>query len=89
MSWAHLAARGVMVPGIVAGPTFAFSLTLGDYIISGAIGNSSFFIGQAVLSHQGTVDTPRAPKRFFQRIEGPLADAQPQPAAGYGAHSSA
>lgn len=42
------------LPGVVAGSIFTFSLTLGDYIIPGAIGNSSFFIGQAVLSHQGT-----------------------------------
>jgi len=42
------------MPGVVAGSIFTFSLTLGDYIIPGAIGNSSFFIGQAVLSHQGT-----------------------------------
>jgi putative spermidine/putrescine transport system permease protein len=42
------------LPGIVAGSIFTFSLTLGDYIIPGVIGNSSFFIGQAVLAHQGT-----------------------------------
>ncbi|MDH4247110.1 MAG: ABC transporter permease [Deltaproteobacteria bacterium] len=42
------------LPGIVAGSIFTFSLTLGDYIIPGAIGNSSYFIGQAVLAHQGT-----------------------------------
>ena len=42
------------LPGVVAGSIFTFSLTLGDYIIPGIIGNSSFFIGQAVLSHQGT-----------------------------------
>ncbi|MGH7185937.1 MAG: ABC transporter permease, partial [Pseudomonadota bacterium] len=42
------------VPGIAAGSIFTFSLTLGDYIIPGIIGQSSFFIGQAVLSHQGT-----------------------------------
>ena len=41
-------------PGVVAGSIFTFSLTLGDFIIPGTIGNSSFFIGQAVLSHQGT-----------------------------------
>ncbi len=41
-------------PGVVAGSIFTFSLTMGDYIIPGVIGNSSFFIGQAVLSHQGT-----------------------------------
>ncbi|HLA45779.1 MAG TPA: ABC transporter permease [Aggregatilineales bacterium] len=41
-------------PGIVAGSIFTFSLTLGDYIIPGVIGNSRFFIGQAVYSHQGT-----------------------------------
>jgi putative spermidine/putrescine transport system permease protein len=41
-------------PGIVAGSIFTFSLTLGDFIVPTALGNSSFFIGQAVLSHQGT-----------------------------------
>ncbi len=41
-------------PGVVAGSIFTFSLTLGDYIIPSVIGNSSFFIGAAVLSHQGT-----------------------------------
>jgi putative spermidine/putrescine transport system permease protein len=41
-------------PGLVAGSIFTFSLTLGDYIIPSVIGNSSFFIGAAVLSHQGT-----------------------------------
>ncbi|MBI4772195.1 MAG: ABC transporter permease [Chloroflexi bacterium] len=41
-------------PGVVAGSIFTFSLTLGDFIIPGTIGNSSFFIGMAVLSHQGT-----------------------------------
>jgi putative spermidine/putrescine transport system permease protein len=42
------------LPGVVAGSIFTFSLTLGDYIIPGAIGNSSYFIGQAVFAHQGT-----------------------------------
>lgn len=41
-------------PGIAAGSIFTFSLTLGDYIIPGIIGNSAPFIGQAVLAHQGT-----------------------------------
>ncbi len=41
-------------PGVVAGSIFTFSLTLGDFIIPGALGNSSLFIGQAVLAHQGT-----------------------------------
>lgn len=41
-------------PGVVAGSIFTFSLTLGDFIIPGIIGNSSRFIGQAVLQHQGT-----------------------------------
>jgi putative spermidine/putrescine transport system permease protein len=41
-------------PGVVAGSIFTFSLTLGDYIIPSVIGNSSFFIGAAVLTHQGT-----------------------------------
>jgi putative spermidine/putrescine transport system permease protein len=41
-------------PGVVAGSIFSFSLTLGDFIIPNTLGNSSFFLGQAVLSHQGT-----------------------------------
>lgn len=41
-------------PGVVAGSIFTFSLTLGDFIVPTSLGNSSFFIGQAVLSHQGT-----------------------------------
>jgi len=41
-------------PGVVAGSIFTFSLTLGDFIIPGIIGNSGRFIGQAVLQHQGT-----------------------------------
>jgi len=41
-------------PGVMAGSIFTFSLTLGDFIVPSALGNSSYFIGQAVLSHQGT-----------------------------------
>jgi putative spermidine/putrescine transport system permease protein len=42
------------LPGLVAGSIFTFSLTLGDFIIPTIIGNSSFFIGAAVYTHQGT-----------------------------------
>ncbi len=42
------------LPGVVAGSIFTFSLTLGDFIVPGTLGNSSLFIGQAVLAHQGT-----------------------------------
>jgi putative spermidine/putrescine transport system permease protein len=42
------------LPGIIAGSIFTFSLTLGDYIIPQIIGNSSFFLGQAVYTLQGT-----------------------------------
>lgn len=42
------------LPGVVAGSIFTFSLTLGDYIIPSIIGNSSYFIGMAVYTHQGT-----------------------------------
>ncbi len=42
------------VPGIAAGSIFTFSLTLGDYIIPGIVGNSKPFIGQVVLVQQGT-----------------------------------
>jgi putative spermidine/putrescine transport system permease protein len=41
-------------PGLVAGSIFTFSLTLGDYIIPQIVGNSRFFIGQAVYTLQGT-----------------------------------
>ena len=42
------------LPGVAAGSIFTFSLTMGDFVVPGALGNSSFFIGQAVLAHQGT-----------------------------------
>ena len=42
------------IPGVIAGSIFTFSLTLGDYIIPGIIGNSRPFIGQAVYQLQGT-----------------------------------
>jgi putative spermidine/putrescine transport system permease protein len=42
------------LPGLVAGSIFTFSLTLGDFVVPGALGNSSFYLGQAVLAHQGT-----------------------------------
>ncbi len=41
-------------PGVVAGSIFTFSLTLGDFIIPGIVGNSARFIGLAVLEQQGT-----------------------------------
>jgi putative spermidine/putrescine transport system permease protein len=41
-------------PGVVAGSIFTFSLTLGDFIIPLSLGNSKFFVGQAVYSYQGT-----------------------------------
>ncbi len=42
------------LPGLVAGSIFTFSLTLGDYIIPQIVGNSTFFLGQAVYTLQGT-----------------------------------
>jgi putative spermidine/putrescine transport system permease protein len=51
----------LIIPGVVAGSIFTFSLTLGDFIVPGVLGNSSFFIGQAVYSQQGTAgNTPLA-----------------------------
>jgi len=41
-------------PGVVAGSIFTFSLTLGDFIVPLSLGNSKFFVGQAVYSYQGT-----------------------------------
>ncbi|MFN8569418.1 MAG: ABC transporter permease subunit [Kouleothrix sp.] len=50
--------RNVMLPlalpGVAAGSIFTFSLTLGDFIIPGTFGNSSLFIGQAMLTLQGS-----------------------------------
>jgi len=42
------------LPGVIAGSIFTFSLTLGDFVVPYSLGNSSYFIGQAVLSLQGT-----------------------------------
>jgi len=42
------------LPGVVAGSIFTFSLTLGDFIVPSLFGTSSFFIGKAVLTYQGT-----------------------------------
>jgi putative spermidine/putrescine transport system permease protein len=41
-------------PGIIAGSIFTFSLTLGDFIVPQLFGNSSYYIGKAVLVYQGT-----------------------------------
>lgn len=41
-------------PGVVAGSIFTFSLTMGDFIVPSTLGNSSLYLGQAVLAHQGT-----------------------------------
>ncbi len=42
------------LPGLIAGSIFTFSLTLGDYIIPSVIGNSTYYIGNAVYVQQGT-----------------------------------
>jgi putative spermidine/putrescine transport system permease protein len=42
------------LPGVIAGSIFTFSLTLGDFIIPLVLGNSKYFIGQAVYAQQGT-----------------------------------
>jgi putative spermidine/putrescine transport system permease protein len=42
------------VPGIAAGSIFAFSLTLGDYIIPQVVGAPGYFIGMMVYEQQGT-----------------------------------
>jgi len=56
-----LAAAALAFPGVVAGSIFTFSLTLGDFIVPGIVGNSARFIGQAVLEQQGTAgNTPLA-----------------------------
>ena len=42
------------IPGVIAGSIFTFSLSLGDFIVPSMFGNSSYYIGKAVLSFQGT-----------------------------------
>jgi putative spermidine/putrescine transport system permease protein len=42
------------LPGVIAGSIFTFSLTLGDFIVPTLFGNSSYFIGKAVLTYEGT-----------------------------------
>jgi putative spermidine/putrescine transport system permease protein len=42
------------MPGVIAGSIFTFSLTLGDFVVPSVLGNSAYFIGQAVLALQGT-----------------------------------
>jgi putative spermidine/putrescine transport system permease protein len=42
------------LPGLIAGSIFTFSLTMGDYIIPQVVGTSTFFLGQAVYTLQGT-----------------------------------
>ena len=42
------------VPGIAAGTVFAFSLTLGDYIIPQVVGAPGYFIGMMIYEQQGT-----------------------------------
>ncbi len=42
------------LPGVIAGSIFTFSLTLGDFVVPYSLGTPAFFIGQAVLSLQGT-----------------------------------
>jgi len=44
----------LVLPGVIAGSIFTFSLTLGDFIIPNIIGDSSPFIGLAVYQYQGT-----------------------------------
>ena len=42
------------IPGIAAGTVFAFSLTLGDYIIPQVVGAPGYFIGMMIYEQQGT-----------------------------------
>lgn len=42
------------IPGVIAGSIFTFSLTLGDFIVPQLYGTSSYYIGKAVLTYQGT-----------------------------------
>ena len=45
----------LVLPGVVAGSIFTFSLTLGDYIIPQLNGPSSLYIGTMVYTMQGLI----------------------------------
>ena len=45
----------LVIPGVVAGSIFTFSLTLGDYIIPQLIGPSGLYIGTMVYTMQGSI----------------------------------
>ena len=45
----------LVLPGVVAGSIFTFSLTLGDYIIPQLIGPSGLYIGTMVYTMQGSI----------------------------------
>lgn len=45
----------LIVPGIVAGSLFSFSLTLGDYIVASLVGNTKF-IGNVIYDNFGIAD---------------------------------
>ena len=45
----------LIVPGIVAGSIFSFSLTLGDYIVPSLVGNTKF-IGNVIYDSVGVAN---------------------------------
>jgi putative spermidine/putrescine transport system permease protein len=45
----------LVLPGVVAGSIFTFSLTLGDYIIPQLVGPSGLYIGTMVYTMQGSI----------------------------------
>jgi putative spermidine/putrescine transport system permease protein len=45
----------LVIPGIVAGTIFSFSLTLGDYIVPQIVGNTKF-IGNAIYDSFGVAN---------------------------------
>ena len=56
----------LVVPGIVAGSIFAFSLTLGDYIAPELVGNTQF-IGNVIYDSVGVAEQPAARRRVRAR----------------------
>jgi putative spermidine/putrescine transport system permease protein len=45
----------IALPGVVAGSIFSFSLTLGDYIVPGLVGNTQF-IGNIIYQDVGVAN---------------------------------
>ena len=72
------------LPGVVAGSIFTFSLTLGDFVVPGALGDSSLYLGQAVLAYQGTAGNIPLAAAFTAIPDGGHGRSTSRPPGGWG-----